>query len=105
METTNHNMRERLTGRQAEIFKFVSDTIRKRRIPPSVREIGKQFGITSPNGVNCHINQLIHKGYVAREYNRSRALRIVDSEPKGVPLYEMNDDRLKELRYRDVKSD
>jgi repressor LexA len=64
-----------LTDRQREVLGFISDSIRKRGYPPTLREIGSHFGIRSTNGVNDHLRALEKKGYLHREDLKSRALR------------------------------
>src|SRR5262245_26140116 len=51
-----------LTSRQKEVFEFVRDLITNRGYGPTVREIGDKFGISSPNGVMCHLKALEKKG-------------------------------------------
>jgi repressor LexA len=63
-----------LTSRQQQILDFVTRSIRERGYPPTIREIGRAFGIRSPNGVNDHLKALQRKGYLAREDLKSRAL-------------------------------
>jgi repressor LexA len=64
-----------LTDRQREVLDFISDSIRKRGYPPTLREIGSHFGIRSTNGVNDHLRALEKKGFLHREDLKSRALR------------------------------
>ena len=40
-----------LTARQQQIYEFLKDKILNRGYGPTVREIGAEFGIRSPNGV------------------------------------------------------
>ncbi len=65
-----------LTGRQREVFEFIRDLITNRGYGPTVREIGDNFGISSPNGVMCHLKALEKKGLITREPNMSRAIQI-----------------------------
>ncbi|HID77315.1 MAG TPA: repressor LexA, partial [Planctomycetaceae bacterium] len=53
---------DRLTQRQRAIYEFIRQKIRERGYGPTVREIGRQFGIQSPNGVVCHLKALEKKG-------------------------------------------
>src|SRR6516164_4992865 len=69
-----------LTDRQREILEFISQSIRERGYPPTLREIGVHFGIRSTNGVNDHLRALEKKGHLQREDLKSRALR-----PVGAP--------------------
>ena len=64
-----------LTDRQRNILEFISQSIRERGYPPTLREIGIHFGIKSTNGVNDHLRALEKKGYLQREDLKSRALR------------------------------
>jgi repressor LexA len=79
---------EQLTKRQRAVYEFIRDKIRNRGYGPTVREIGEQFGISSPNGVMCHLKALEKKGLITREPNMSRAIQLV-AEPignRGLPL-------------------
>ncbi len=40
-----------LTGRQEEVLEFIRRRSEETRLPPTVREIGEQFQISSTNGV------------------------------------------------------
>lgn len=63
-----------LTARQQEILDFVAQSIREHGYPPTIREIGRAFGIRSPNGVNDHLKALQRKGFLNREDLKSRAI-------------------------------
>lgn len=65
-----------LTQRQKEIYEFLRDKIVNRGYGPTVREIGLQFGIRSPNGVMCHLKALEKKGLISRESHMSRAIQL-----------------------------
>lgn len=67
-----------LTQRQQEIYEFLKEKILKRGYGPTVREIGAQFGIRSPNGVMCHLKALERKGLITREAHMSRAIQLSD---------------------------
>ena len=75
-----------LTDRQREVLDFISDSIRKRGYPPTLREIGSHFGIRSTNGVNDHLRALEKKGFLHREDLKSRALRPVFTEDDFVDV-------------------
>lgn len=77
-----------LTPKQRKVYEFIRQTIRTRGYGPTVREIADKFGIRSPNGVMCHLRALEKKELIAREPNRSRAIRLL-AEPmvgRGLPL-------------------
>lgn len=79
-----------LTSRQKEVYEFIREKIRARGYGPTVREIGTQFKISSPNGVMCHLKALEKKGLINREPNMSRAIMLAtetfDSQRPGLPL-------------------
>jgi repressor LexA len=79
-----------LTPRQKEIYKFIKGKIQGRGYGPTVREIGNEFGIKSPNGVMCHLKALQKKGLIQREPNMSRAIQLLQdptgSRPVGLKL-------------------
>ena len=79
---------EQLTKRQKLVYDFIRDKILNRGYGPTVREIGENFGISSPNGVMCHLKALEKKGLIVREPNMSRAIRLTAEPvgPKGLPL-------------------
>jgi repressor LexA len=74
---------EALTPRQREIYQFIRRKIQGRGYGPTVREIGNEFGIRSPNGVMCHLKALQKKGLIHREPNMSRAIQLLDESPTG----------------------
>jgi len=73
---------EALTQRQREIYHFIREKIQGRGYGPTVREIGQQFGIKSPDGVMCHLKALQKKGLIHREANMSRAIQLLQ-DPTG----------------------
>jgi len=75
-----------LTDRQRQVLDFISDSIRKRGYPPTLREIGSHFGIRSTNGVNDHLRALEKKGFLHREDLKSRALRPIGTEDDFVDV-------------------
>jgi repressor LexA len=81
---------EALTSRQREIYNFIRSKIQGRGYGPTVREIGNQFHIKSPNGVMCHLKALQKKGLIHREPNMSRAIQLLDdptmAPPAGVKM-------------------
>jgi repressor LexA len=75
---------EALTSRQREIYQFIRSKIQGRGYGPTVREIGNEFEIKSPNGVMCHLKALQKKGLIHREPNMSRAIQLLD-DPTSAP--------------------
>lgn len=80
---------ESLTDRQREVLTFIESQIGQMGYPPTIREIGRHLGMRSTNGVNDHLKALERKGYIKREGNKSRTLRVIVSargEPAGLNL-------------------
>ena len=74
---------DRLTERQRDIYDFIKEKIESRGYGPTVREIGDAFGISSPNGVMCHLNALVSKGLITRVGGKARAIQLVDYQRPG----------------------
>ncbi len=65
-----------LTDRQQSILEFISEQMRDRGFPPSVREIGAAVGLTSPSTVHSHLATLQKKGYLKRDPSKPRAIEV-----------------------------
>jgi repressor LexA len=76
---------EMLTPRQKEIYIFIRSKIQGRGYGPTVREIGLEFHIKSPNGVMCHLKALQKKGLIHREPNMSRAIQLLNDPATAPP--------------------
>jgi repressor LexA len=80
---------DQLTDRQRTVYDFIRDKIVNRGYGPTVREIGTEFGISSPTGVMCHLKALEKKGLIKRSPNKARAIELTRAsarEPSGLPL-------------------
>ncbi|GMR24843.1 MAG: transcriptional repressor LexA [Ignavibacteria bacterium] len=73
-------MKEKLTERQNEILIFIKDYRKENGFPPTLREIGSRFQISSTFGVKRHLDALEKKGYVVIERNASRGIRIIQDD-------------------------
>lgn len=69
-------MAQALTERQQQILQFIQDKIARDGYAPTLMEIGKQFGINNPNGVKTHIVALEKKGFISRDKEMARAIRV-----------------------------
>lgn len=70
-------MNENVTQRQADVFNFIVAHLIAEQCTPTIREIGKHFGIGSPNGVVCHLKSLEDKGHIKRIPGESRNIRLI----------------------------
>lgn len=66
-----------LTAKQDAIFTFIKDSIVTTGFPPTVREIGDDFGITV-KGAYDHLKAIEKKGYIKCSQNKSRAIEITE---------------------------
>ena len=76
-----------LTDRQRAVFEFIAREI-DGGIPPTLREIGDEFGFASPNAANVHVEALRAKGWVTVYEKLGRGLRLTAAAKKrrGVPV-------------------
>ena len=73
-------MKNNLTDRQQEILTFIHQFRDENGYPPTLREIGKKFGISSTFGVKRHLDALVKKGYLNIESNASRGIQFQKRE-------------------------
>ena len=65
-----------LSPRQQAILAFVQSHAEECGYPPSIREIGKHCDISSTSVVNYNLNILEQKGYIQRQREISRGIRL-----------------------------
>jgi len=79
----------KLTAKQQLVLDYISEFTRKFDYPPTIREIGDNFGITV-KGAYDHIKAIEKKGFLKIEGNKSRAIvinRSLSSSPDSkIPL-------------------
>jgi repressor LexA len=73
-----------LTGRQQEIWQFLTEYVDSHGYPPTVREIGEKVGLASPSTVHAHLANLERAGYLRRDPTKPRALELLGREPAAV---------------------
>lgn len=73
-------MKKQLTERQEEILTFIQQFQQENGYPPTLREIGKRFNISSTFGVKRHLEALTKKGYLNILNNASRGISINKDE-------------------------
>ena len=84
-------MKDKLTDRQEEILTFIKQFTLDSGYPPTLREIGKHFQISSTFGVKRHLEALVKKGFINIESNASR----------GISMIRRNSDDLIDATFRD----
>jgi SOS-response transcriptional repressor LexA len=104
MTTQPFDILDILTPRQREIYVFIRSKIQGRGYGPTVREIGNEFGIKSPNGVVCHLKNLQKKGLIHREANMSRAIQLLQEDTGTKTIECPHCKKMIELPFRIIKS-
>jgi len=89
-------MAQVLSIKRKQILDCISESVRDRGYPPSVREIGESVGLTSSSTVHAHLAVLQREGYLRRDPTKPRAIEvcydpsskvIMDARPiRHVPL-------------------
>lgn len=88
----NTYMKNNLTERQKDILSFIEQFRNENGYPPTLREIGRQFQISSTFGVKRHLEALVKKGYISIESNASRGISFLKNEfEKTVETVSMQD--------------
>jgi repressor LexA len=74
-----------LSERQRKILEFLDRFQGQNGYPPTIREIGDSVEISSTSVVNYYLDQLQDKGFIQRDSNVSRGIRVVRSLNESVP--------------------
>jgi repressor LexA len=72
-----------MNERSREILNFIRSFGRDKGFPPTIREIGKAFGIASTNGVRYHLDILEKAGHIQR---RGRISRGTTTSSGAIPV-------------------
>ena len=92
--------KDSLNSNQKKTLEVIQQKIKETGYPPTVREIGKLVGVTSSATSYKYLTILEKKGYITRERDKSRAIRlvpqiknipVVGSVPAGNPLLALKD--------------
>jgi repressor LexA len=73
-----------LTGRQQEIWSFLTEYVDRHGYPPTVREIGEAVGLASPSTVHAHLANLERAGLLKRDPTKPRALELTGRDAPAV---------------------
>ena len=68
---------ESLTKRQEEILNYLKEFMVSHGYPPTVREIGKDLGLSSPATIHTHLNNLAKKGFIRKDESKNRAIELL----------------------------
>lgn len=85
-------MPQPLTENERAVYEFLLDFLSEHTYQPSVREIGRRFGIKSTKTVSQLLHAIARKGYIELDPARSRGVRLLGYASPGhilpVPSYE-----------------
>ena len=86
-----------LTEQQQKIQAFIEHSLDSRGVPPSMREICENTGLSSTSSVSHQLSQLERAGYIKRHANTARTLEIVkrftpETSAPVTPLVPTSDD-------------
>jgi len=76
-------MDERLSKRQRRMLEFLGEYIEENGYPPSIREIGAAADISSTSVVSYNLHRLEEKGYISRDREVSRGLKLTSGVHTG----------------------
>ena len=80
---------KQITEKQNNVLDYIKKFSAEHGYPPSIREIGKGLGLSSPATVHTHVKKLCNAGYLKVDNNKFRAMEIlVDNE------YEQKDEEI-----------
>jgi repressor LexA len=66
-----------LSERQQKMLEFIREYLGDRQFPPTIREIGETVGISSTSVVKYNLDILERKGFIERDGEISRGIRLV----------------------------
>jgi len=66
-----------LTEQQKRIQAFIEHSVDSRGVPPSMREICDNTGLSSTSSVSHQLNQLERAGYIKRDPGTARTLEVI----------------------------
>jgi repressor LexA len=66
-----------ITQRQRAVLQAIIKLTEAQGYPPTVREIMKDIGLTSSSNVQVLLDKLEEKGYIKRQANTPRALKVL----------------------------
>jgi repressor LexA len=73
-----------MSERQQAILEFIQEFINDNQFPPTIRQIGKRVGISSTSVVKYNLEALERKGYIERDPDISRGIRLVEDLARGI---------------------
>lgn len=73
-----------LTEKQKKALAFIQNHLQKHARPPTLRELGKEVGVTSTNGVRYMLDSMAKKGVLVRHAMLSRGIELTSKVAVGI---------------------
>ncbi|MFH1311792.1 MAG: transcriptional repressor LexA [Candidatus Eisenbacteria bacterium] len=64
--------------RKGQIYRYIKTEISDKGLPPTIREIGSRFNISSTNGVRYFLNKLEDDGLIERQNRTARGIKVIE---------------------------
>lgn len=74
---------EKLTKKQARVYRFIVEHQQEKGYPPSIREICSGVGLSSTATVHSHLERLEKLGLIRRDTSKPRAIEIAANTPES----------------------
>ena len=68
-----------ITKKQKQVLDFLDSYVSENGVAPTYEEIADHFGYRSKGTVHKHITNLEEKGYIRKDWNRTRGLELLHS--------------------------
>jgi repressor LexA len=74
--------------RKGQIYQYIKSEVSKKGLPPTIREIGDRFNISSTNGVRYFLCKLEDDGLIERRNRTARGIKVIERLPTsaGTPV-------------------
>jgi len=76
---------KKLTPRQKQVLKFISEYIENNKFPPTRSELAAHFGFRSPNAAEAHLRALQSKSMIGIERGAARGITLLPLAADELP--------------------
>jgi repressor LexA len=76
---------DQATDIQKRMYNFIVSYMKKEKMPPTNREIGRELQIASTGHVDYHLTMLEKKGLISRQPKKSRGIKLIETVT-GIPV-------------------
>ena len=101
IERSRRKSKDALNKREKAILKAIEKSVEEKGYAPSVREIGKEVGLSSTATVHSYLARLQKEGYIKKENNKGRTLKLLKGA-SGKQIDEVRKDFYLERELVDV---